>query len=116
MLVASGPILLALLLSARTFGWGFLWDDYDFLGRVESLGLTDLLPADDVVFYRPVSRELYFWVVRHILGGSPVVAHVLNAAVVSTILALLVSFVGRLAGRRAALQASSSPAARRCRS
>lgn len=104
MLVAAGPILLALLLSARMFGWGFLWDDYDFLGRVESLKLTDLLPADDVVFYRPVSRELYFWVIRHILGGSPVVAHVLNAAVVSTILVLLVSFVGRLAGRRAALQ------------
>jgi hypothetical protein len=104
LLAAAGPILLALLLSARTLGWGFLWDDYDFLGRVESLRPADLLPADDVVFYRPISRELYFWIIRHVLGGSTVAAHVVHAAVVSTILALLVSFVGRLAGWRAALQ------------
>jgi hypothetical protein len=102
MLLAAGPILVALLLSARTLGWGFLWDDYDFLGRVASLKLTDLLPVSDVVFYRPISRELYFWGIQHILGGSQIVAHFVNAAVVSTIIVLLVSFVGRLAGPRAA--------------
>jgi Dolichyl-phosphate-mannose-protein mannosyltransferase len=101
--LAAGPVFLALVLSIRTLGWPFLWDDFDFLGRVANLRLGDLLPVRDVVFYRPVSREIYFWIITHVLGGSLVAAHIANAAVTASIVVLLVSIGNRLAGARAGL-------------
>jgi hypothetical protein len=75
-----------------------MWDDFDFLGRVGALRLADLLPDRSIIFYRPISREVYFWVITHLLGSSPLAAHLLNAAIIAAILGLLISLVRRLAG------------------
>ena len=58
--IRFAPVLLAVVLSAVTLTWHFLWDDFDFLGRSATLSWADLLPSKDVVFYRPLSREVYF--------------------------------------------------------
>jgi hypothetical protein len=92
-----------LIFAFNTLQFPFLWDDFDFLGRASRLHLRDLLPDPSIVFYRPLSREVYFWVVTHLLGTSPLFAHILNAAVACGILALLVDFVRRLAGPTAGL-------------
>ena len=101
--LAAGPALIALILSWRTLRWPFLWDDFDFLGRVARLRLQDFLPVDQVVFYRPISRELYFWIVSHVLGGTPLAGHLLNATVVILIIVLLMSLAQKLARPKAAL-------------
>jgi len=97
------PILLALVLSAPTLTWHFLWDDFDFLGRSATLSLNDLLPSTDVIFYRPLSREVYFWLLYYMGGASPIAAHVASAAIVAGILLLVMSIARRLAGARAAV-------------
>ena len=97
------PILLALVLSASTLTSHFLWDDFDFLGRSATLSLSDLLPSKDVIFYRPLSREVYFWLLYHMGGASPIVAHVASAAIVAGILLMVMSIATRLAGARAGI-------------
>jgi hypothetical protein len=97
------PSLCTVILAWSVLGWPFLWDDFDFLGRVRNLRLTDLLPDPSIVFYRPISREIYFWVVDHVLFASPLAAHILNAGIICAIIALLMSFVRTLSGERPAL-------------
>ena len=97
------PIVLAFVLAGATLSWHFLWDDFDFLGRSATLSLSDFLPSQDIVFYRPLSREAYFWLLYHVGGASPIAAHVASAAIVSGIILLVMSIVQRLAGARAAI-------------
>jgi hypothetical protein len=85
------------------FKWPFLWDDFDFLGRVHKLRLGDFLPDPSLIFYRPLSREVYFWVIDHLFGASPLAAHILNAAVVCATIFLLVSLVRKLEGKETAI-------------
>jgi len=99
----AGAVLCALLLALNTFRFPFLWDDFDFLGRAVSLRPRDFLPDPAIVFYRPLSREAYFWVVTHVLNMSPLAAHALNAAVAGGILAVLIASVRRMAGTTAGL-------------
>ena len=103
LLIAAVSIAVALVLSTRTLVWPFLWDDFDFLGRAATFTPSDLLPSEHTVFYRPISRELYFLIVSTLSRGSPGVAHILHAAVVGVAFVLAVSFVRRLAGMKAAL-------------
>ena len=100
-----GAVFCALVLAISVFRFPFLWDDFDFLGRALSLRLSDLLPDPSIVFYRPLSREAYFWVITHLLNTSPLAAHILNAAAASGILALLIALVRKLAGPAAGLWA-----------
>jgi hypothetical protein len=97
------PILLALVLAGSTLAWPFLWDDFDFLGRAATFSPRDLLPSSDIIFYRPVSREIYFWLLYHVGGASPIVAHVMSAAIIAGILLLVMSIARKLAGCRAAV-------------
>jgi hypothetical protein len=99
----AAVVCCVLILALNVFRFPFLWDDFDFLGRVNTLRLRDLLPDPSVIFYRPLSREVYFWVVTHLLGMSPLAAHVLNTALVAGTIAILMAFMRRLAGRRTAL-------------
>ena len=101
-LTTLAALALALTLAARCLRWPFLWDDFDFLGRAQSLRLQDLLPKKSVVFYRPISREAYFWILSK-LGGTPFVGHLLAIVVLTAILFLLGSFIRKLAGDRASL-------------
>lgn len=100
-----GATLCALILAFNVFRLPFLWDDFDFLGRAQSLQLKHFLPDPSIVFYRPLSREAHFWVVTHILNSSPLAAHVLNAAIAAGTLAILIAFVRNLVGAPAGLLA-----------
>jgi hypothetical protein len=101
--LVAAPILLGLVLAFPTLRWPFLWDDFDFLGRAATLSPRDLLPSTEVVFYRPLSREVYFWLLYHLGGASPLVAHLASAAIFGSIVFLLLSLVRRLAGTRASI-------------
>lgn len=101
----AGAVFVALVLAFNVFRLPFIWDDFDFLGRVLSLHPKDLLPDPAVIFWRPLSREVYFWVLTHVLGGSPLAAHVMNLAIAAGIIAFLMAFVRTLAGGTAALLA-----------
>lgn len=105
LLVWAGAVFAALVLAFNVFRLPFIWDDFDFLGRALSLHPKDLLPDPAVIFWRPLSREVYFWVLTHLLGGSPLAAHVLNLAIAAGIMAFLMAFVRTLAGNTAALLA-----------
>ncbi len=100
--LAAAPLLF-LLLAAPCFRFPFLSDDFAFLNRALSFRFKDLLPDPNSAFYRPISRELYFGFLGLFGGAGPMVAHVLNAALLVGVI-LLISAVGRrLFGPAAAL-------------
>jgi hypothetical protein len=86
----------------------FFADDYLFLDQMRGRSLWAALISPDPLrnFWRPVGRQLYFWVVSQ-SGESPVVAHVLNLMVFLGIVAMLFVLARRLAGTRAAVVAAS---------
>src|SRR5204863_281398 len=53
--------------------------------------------------FRPVGRQLHFWLVGHLCGASPVAAHVANLGLFLTVLALLAWIAVRLVGPYAAI-------------
>ena len=94
------PSVVAVTLSLPGLGFSWLWDDYDFLARVLTFRPSFLLPDPGSVFYRPVSREIYFGLVWLVGGGSALVGHLANAALLAAVLWLLTSFVARLTNVR----------------
>jgi hypothetical protein len=98
------PSLIAIALAAPCFTFPFLWDDFDFLGRTLHLRAADLLPNSQTIFYRPLSRELYFGALN-LLGASPLIGHVLNALGLGTVVLLLCLVVRQIAGARSGLLA-----------
>jgi tetratricopeptide (TPR) repeat protein len=102
--------LLLLSLHGSALGLPFLADDYFFLtdrqrGIVGSLvhGYTEV-PA----YFRPVGRELYFWIVGWIAGANPLVFHLANLTVLLATLAVVARIAYSLAGIRAALIAAGA--------
>ncbi|MGH7681004.1 MAG: hypothetical protein ACRENN_03350 [Candidatus Eiseniibacteriota bacterium] len=93
------PCAVAAVLAAPCFRFPFLWDDFDFLGRGLHLHLSDLLPVPQTLFYRPISREIYFGLLN-VLGGSPLIGHILNTLGLLAVVYLLVSIVSRMGGSR----------------
>ena len=94
------PCFVAIVLAIPCFNFPFLWDDFDFLGRGQDLHLRDLLPDKQTIFYRPLSRELYFALLDR-LGSSPLIGHLFNSIGLVAIVCLLYSIVRRIAGARA---------------
>jgi len=101
LLVLAGTIVLYLP-ALRT---GFFADDYLFLDQVRGRSLLEALRAPDPLsnFFRPVSRQLYFWVIAGLTHESPVAFRVGNLATI----ALLWALVRRLASDRAAMFAAA---------
>jgi len=97
------PAATTIILSIPVFLLPFLWDDFDFLARAQTLRLRDLLPATTETLYRPLSREVYFSLVNLLGRGSPLVAHAMNAALAASCCLLLVSFIRRFSGTRAGI-------------
>jgi hypothetical protein len=97
------PPIAAVLLALPGFQWTWLWDDFDFLARVQTFRPEFLLPDPHSLFYRPVSREVYFSLVWLLGKGSPFAGHLLNAVLLALVTVLLVSVATRLAGRMAGL-------------
>jgi hypothetical protein len=94
------PAALAFLLAAPAFRFTFLFDDFDFLIRAQSFHLTQLLPNTGSMFYRPLSREVYFGLLYAVGGGRPLMGHLWNAAFLALSVALMVGMGVRLAGAR----------------
>ena len=88
---------------------GFFADDYLFLDQVRGRSLLESLQAPDPLsnFFRPVSRQLYFWIVAGLTHESPVAFRVGNLATLLVIVTLLFALVRRMAGSRAAIFAAA---------
>jgi hypothetical protein len=86
----------------------FFADDYLFLDQMRGRSLWAALTSPDPLrnFWRPVGRQLYFWLVSQ-SGESAAVAHALNLVIFLGIVALLFVLARRLAGTRAAVIAAS---------
>jgi len=105
------PLFLAaivLLLHGFVLGHPLFADDYLFFDRVRYRGLAEVLAEPDVLgnFWRPLTRQVYFWVVAHGLGESALALHLVNLASLLAILVLLFTLVRRWAGSNAAWTAS----------
>ncbi|MEO5988117.1 MAG: hypothetical protein ABIU54_04715 [Candidatus Eisenbacteria bacterium] len=87
----------------------FFADDYLFLDQVRGRSLWGALIAPDPLsnFFRPVSRQLYFWIIAGLTHESPYAFRVGNLVTLLGVVALLWALVRRLAGARAAIFAAA---------
>ncbi len=94
--------LLALALYARGFTLGLVGDDDTLLDAALRVPLAELLTGRHGIlgYYRPVSRELYFWIWGHLFGPSALGYHVVNAITFAGVVAMLFLFVRRWLGAR----------------
>lgn len=88
---------------------GFFADDYLFLDQVRDRSLLEALRAPDPLsnFFRPVSRQLYFWIVAGSTHESPFAFHAGNLVTLIAVVVLLWALVRRLSGERAAAFAAA---------
>jgi hypothetical protein len=105
-LVLAIPSALGILLAIPGFGLAYFFDDYDFLARAQTLRWHDLLPDYQFLFYRPVSREIYFALVNALGSAGLTGAHVLNALLFGSAVFLLGALGRTLAGFRTGLLAA----------
>src|SRR5437867_8241974 len=91
---------LAVALYARGFSVGFVGDDFPLLDAALRTPLSRLLTGSYGVlgYYRPVSRELYFWWWGRVLHLGPAGFHAVNALIYAAIVAMLYRFVRRWRG------------------
>ena len=92
--------LLTFLLVLPGFVYPYLFDDYSFLVRSLQFSPTLLLPDPSVVFYRPVSRELYFTLLQTLSPRGPLLGHAVNALALIASSLLMVQIGTRCAGPR----------------
>src|SRR6267154_2712723 len=97
------PALAAVILAAPCLGYSFLYDDFDFLSAARSLRPGMLLPDPRSLFYRPLSREVWFAALSLLHLDRPWVFHALNALLLALAVIGLTSLAHRLLGRRASL-------------
>src|SRR5690349_20838120 len=101
--LAGRPLILilltTLLLHVRSLSTPFLADDYLFLDQVRTSNLLHALTTPDPLgnYYRPLSRQVYFWCLAH-TGASPALAHLVNLILFLCIPSLLYVIVLRLYG------------------
>lgn len=87
----------------------FFADDYAFLDAVRGRSLTAALTAADPLgnYFRPLGRQLWFWLVAHPGGASPWVAHALGLGLFMISVTLLFVLVAGAAGPQAGLVAAA---------
>ncbi len=98
---AGFPTLLALLaivLYGRGLLLGFAGDDFLLLDSALRIPLFELLGGQHAIqgYYRPVSRELYFWWWGRVLGLGPIGFHLVNAATYAGAVVCFFLFARRL--------------------
>jgi hypothetical protein len=107
---ALGLILAAaLVVQFQALRTPFFADDYLFLDQAGRGSLITTLTGRDPIgnFYRPVGRQLWFWLVSRAGGGSAFVFHAANLALWLAVLALLFAVARRLVGPAAGLIAAA---------
>ena len=108
-------IALALLMASAAWlqraalGTAFFADDYLFLDQVRGLGFFQALASPDPLgnFLRPVSRQVYFWLLAALGRETPGIFHVVNFALFLGALALLFRIARKVAGALAATVATA---------
>ena len=94
-----------MLLSLPWVKFPYLFDDYDFLERAQRFRWSYLGPDPTLIFYRPVSREIYFGILNAFSPQSALLGHVVNAGFLAAAILLTSHIASRLAGPRAAVAA-----------
>src|SRR6266508_3720827 len=105
LMAAFGLFLAAsVVLHPGTLAAPFYGDDLSFLDQARDRSLWTILTAPDPLgnYFRPVSRQLLFWLVGRLSGESPLAFHLVSWTLWFAVLALLFVLVRRLAGVRAA--------------
>jgi hypothetical protein len=104
------PLILAtgLLLHVSDLTAPFFGDDYVFLDHVRFRSFTQAVFSADPLgnYFRPVGRQLYFWVNAVLSNESPVLFHAVNVGLFLLSIALLYFLTKRLGGEVAAVVAS----------
>ena len=111
-------VVFALALFLATQYWvawtmPFLGDDFVILERVRNASFLDLWRTSGPLlfgWYRPVSRELHYWTLRHLAGTREAAFHSVSFALWVTLLTLFHRYLHRLAGPRAAAIATTGTA------
>ena len=95
-------VLLGVVLYVRGIVLGFVGDDFTLLDAALRYPLAELLTGRHGIlgYYRPVSRELYFWWWGRVLGLGPPGFHVVNAITYGAVVAMSWRFARDLAGPR----------------
>jgi len=85
-------------------GTQFFADDFLFLDQVRDRSLWDAIRTPDPLsnFFRPVSRQLYFWAIAGLTHESPLAFRIGNLVTLLCTIVLLALLVQRMAGTRAA--------------
>ena len=104
LLLLGLAVAAAIVLYAPALGTAFFADDYLFLDQVRQKSLAAALATPDPLsnFYRPISRQLYFWTVAGTSGESARVFHIVGLAWFAVLLVLLFGLARRIAGSYAA--------------
>ncbi len=94
----------AFILHPGALGAPFYGDDFQFLDQVRGRSLWATFAATDPVggYFRPLSRQVLFWVVARASGESPLAFHLVNATLWLAVLVALFTLIRRIAGERAA--------------
>ncbi|MGH7729999.1 MAG: hypothetical protein ACRENJ_01975, partial [Candidatus Eiseniibacteriota bacterium] len=107
-LPGAALVLLGLVLYARGLVLGYVGDDLTLLDAALRHPLGELLSGRHGIlgYYRPVSRELYFWGWGRVLGLGPGGFHLVNALTFAAIVVMIDrlgrSWAGPRAGRLSA--------------
>lgn len=103
-IAAAALAALGLLLYARGLFLGYVGDDWTLLDAALRTPLGELLTGRHGIlgYYRPVSRELYFWWWGKLLNFGPAGFHVVNAVTFAATIVMLARLARDLAGPRAA--------------
>jgi tetratricopeptide (TPR) repeat protein len=107
-LAAALLAALLLLLHGRYLAWPFVSDDFVFLDASRHPGQLFSTFHQYSNYFRPVGRELFFFVGHLLAGNHPLAYHVFNYTVLLGILLLVVALAHRLAGPRVALLAGTA--------
>lgn len=99
------PALVAVVLALPCLSIRYLWDDFDLVQQASQLSLRALLPDPSVVFYRPISRVIFFWPIAKLGPQGWIGAHVFGFGLLIGAVMLTQRLVARLHGARAGFYA-----------
>lgn len=105
----GGILAATALLHWRALSAPFFADDFLFIEQVRGQSLWQALLSPDPIgnFLRPVSRQLYFWLVSQLGGERPALFHGLNLAIFLALVAALFRLARKLAGLDVAVFAAA---------
>src|SRR5882672_1228417 len=87
----------AFVLHPGALGRPFYGDDFQFLDQVRDHSLWRTLTSIDPLgnYFRPLSRQLLFWIVARASGESPLAFHLVNAGLWLAVLIVLFTLIRR---------------------